>query len=100
MAKKWEKVRDRRSGGKKTGVVLANTQTGEQRTLLNPNGKYKKAQRELKRGIKFTNDGQMKMNREGKPIRLNEYEKTWRKAYCAAIIDQTKAYNAKNGGRK
>ncbi len=41
MAKKWVKYSDRRSKGKKTGVVLVDKQSGDTRTLLNPHGKYK-----------------------------------------------------------
>lgn len=100
MAKKWEKVRDCRFGGKKTGVVLANTQTGEQRTLLNSHGKYKKYQLELREGIKYTNDGQIKRNKKGEPIKLRDAEISYRNGYDAALIDQAKAFNAKNGGKK
>lgn len=101
MAKNdWVKVKDRKSGGKKTGVVIANTKTGEERTLLNTHGKYQKAKLELERGVKYTNDGAVKRDNKNRPIRLNEHEITWRKAYSSAIIDQTKAYNAKNGGKK
>ncbi len=100
MAKDWQKVRDRKSGGKKTGVVIENRKTGEQRTLLNSHGKYQKAKLELERGVKYTNDGQVKTNKKGEPMRLSDAERAYRGGYKAALIDQAKAYNAKNGGRR
>lgn len=97
---KWKKVEDCRSGGKKTGVILVDTKTGEQRKLLNPHGKFKKNQLELREGIKYTNYGQVKRNKKGQPIRLCDAEIAYRHGYDAALIDQAKAYNATRGGRK
>lgn len=100
MAKKWTKVKDRVRGGKKTGVIVLNKSTGEQRTLLNSHGKYQKYQYELEKGVKVTNDGQVKRDKQGRPIRLRAGEEAYRHGYRSALIDQAKAYNSRKGGRK
>lgn len=99
MAKsaKWVKVRDRVKKGRKTGVVLANRSTGEERVLLNPHGKYQKYSVELEKGLQLTNTGDVKKDKNGKKVELSGGQRAYRAGYRSAIIDQTKAYK---GGTK
>lgn len=95
---KWIKVRDKRlKDGSKGGAVVANRKTGEQRTLLNPHGKYQKYNYELSAGQHVTNDGVKKVDKKGKPITLSDGQRAYRAGYKSAIIDSAKAYNAKKG---
>ena len=96
MAKKWVKYSDRRSKGKKTGVVLVDKQSGDTRTLLNPHGKYKKYSHELSTGKRFTNACVEKVDKQGKPVRLSKAQRAFRAWYKTAVIDSTRAYKAKN----
>lgn len=103
MAKKWEKVKDCVVKGKKTGVVVREESSGKTRTLLNSHGKYAKATAELESGVRMTNEGKIKVDEKtGKPQTLTSEEKAYRAGYRSAMIDQAKAYNAKNkiGGGK
>ena len=95
---KWKKVKDVVRKGKKTGVMVVNTQNDQVVTLLNPHGKYQKYEQELEKGIKFTNDGQIKKDANGKAIPLTPEDKKYRQGYNSALIDQSKIYN--NGGKK
>ena len=95
--KKWVKVRDRVRQGRKTGVVLANRSTGEERVVLNPHGKYQKYSVEPEKGLKLTNTGDVKKDKNGKKVGLTGRQRAYRAGYPSAIIDQTKAYM---GGRK
>ena len=94
---KWTKVRDRKSNGKKTGVVLKNNSTGDEIVLLNPHGKYKKYQAEINKGVKLTNEGKIKRDKQGQPIALTQADIKYRQGYSSALIDQTKIFN---GGKK
>ncbi len=101
MAKKWLKIKDRISKGKKTGVVLQKQGSEETRSLLNPHGKYLKATAELNAGVKMTNDGKIKVDKTtGKQQTLTSEERAYRAGYRSAMIDQAKAHNAKNGIKK
>ena len=94
--KKWQKVGEKRGVGDKTvGTVVVNTETGEQKTLLTPHGKYAKFSKELELNQHLTNDGQKKTVR-GR-CTLSATEKAFRAGYKSAVIDQTKVYNAQNG---
>ena len=97
MAKsKWQKVRNKHGrGGKVVGTVVRNTKTKKEKTLLNPHGKYVKYSEELNAGVRFTNNGQQKVNREtGEVSKLTKEQKAYRAGYRSAIIDQTKAFKA------
>ncbi len=102
MAKKWEKVKDRVSKGKKTGVVVQKKGTDVKRTLLNPHGKYAKATAELQSGVRMTNEGEIKVDDFGNPQTLTPEQIAYRAGYRSAMIDQAKAFNAKKaqGGNK
>lgn len=91
----WVKISIRTAHGKKTGVVLANKQTGVERTLLNGHGKYQKYNYELKTNKRVTNSGQPKLNKQGNQLSLSRSQRAFRAGYKSAVIDRTKAYNAK-----
>lgn len=99
MAKKWSKV-DSVKGrdGKQVGTIVRNNFTNEERVLLNPHGKYGKATAELQHGVRITNDGEIKRNKNGEPLTLTKGQRAYRAGYRSAVIDQTKAYNAKHQG--
>lgn len=95
---KWKKVKDVVRKGKKTGVMVVNTQNDQVVTLLNPHGRYQKNKLELEKGIKFTNEGSIKLDKNGKAIPLTAEDRKYRQGYNSALIDQSKIYN--NGGKK
>ena len=94
---KWKKVKDVKRGGKMTGVMLENPKNHNVVTLLNPHGKFRKYEVELEKGIKYTNDGQIKRDAKGKAIPLTAVDKKYRQGYRSALIEQSKIYN---GGKK
>lgn len=95
---KWKKVKDVKRGGKKIGVMVENPTNHNIVTLLNPHGKYQKYAQELEKGIKFTNEGSIKLDENGKAIPLTAEDRKYRQGYNSALIDQSKIYN--NGGKK
>lgn len=94
--KKYVVVRKKHTrGGRVGGTVIRDSKTGQTKVLLNPHGKYVKAQAELQQGVKFTNDGRTKVDRKGNVQKLTAKERAFRAGYIAAIIDQSKAFNSK-----
>ena len=65
---------------------------GRERVLLNPQGKRNKAFAELQNGVKYTNDGKVKLKKNGQPMRLTDTEAAYRSGYIAAQNDSAKAY--------
>ena len=59
---------------------------GATKVLLTPAGKTAKAAEELRRGVKLTNDGQVKLDKYGNPQKLTKAEK----AHRAGRLDQAK----------
>ena len=95
MAKsKWQKKGVRTVKGKKTGTVVFNTETGESRVLLNPHGKYQKAVKELETGKRYTNDGKVKKDKNGKEMKLTKCQRAFRAGQRSMVIEQTKAFKA------
>lgn len=84
--------------GKQIGTRMRNTDTGKEFILLNPHGKYAKATVELERGVRLTNDGKIKRDKDGKPIKLSNGQRLFRAGYRSAVIDQTKAFNGSDQG--
>lgn len=76
-------------------MKLWKTKTGKEIILLNPAEKGKKAAAELKAGIHFTNDGQVKLDKSGKPIPLTDTQKSWRSGLLSARKDSARCYKAK-----
>lgn len=64
-------------------------------TLLNPSGKGAKYAKELKENKRYTNDGKIKTDDNGKPLELTKEQRAYRSAYLTALSDNAKAYNAK-----
>ena len=73
------------------GVVVVDRH-GRERVLLNPQGKRNKAFAELQNGVKFTNDGKVKLKKNGQPMRLTDTEAAYRNGYIQAQNDSAKAY--------
>ena len=59
---------------------------GKVTVLLTPAGKTAKAAEELRRGVKMTNDGQVKTDKNGNPMKLTKAERSYR----AGRLDQAK----------
>ncbi len=98
---KWSKVGPVKGRkGKQIGTKVRDNRTGEERTLLNPHGKYSKATTELQQGVRMTNTGEIKRNKDGAPLTLSKEQRAYRAGYRSAVIDQTKAYKAKHQGGK
>lgn len=97
---KWDKVKPVNKNGKQIGTRVRNNETGKELTLLNPHGKYDKITLELQDGVRMTNEGEIKKDKNGAPLRLTDEQKAFRAGYRSAVIDQTKAYNSKHGGKK
>lgn len=69
------------------------------KTLLTPAGKTAKAVLELRSGVRMTNDGQVKMNKNGTPQKLTKAQKAYRRGRVDQARDSAKCFNAK-GGKK
>ncbi len=94
------------NGKKRQSGVTVTFNDGEKVTLLNPSGKGEKYAKELKENKRYTNDGKVKTDKNGKPLELTKEQRAYRSAYITALSDSAKAYNAKkvnkvkNGGDK
>lgn len=64
-------------------------------TLLNPAEKSEKFAKELRLGKKFTNDGAVKKDKNGKVIKLGKKERAYRGGYLDGRKDNAKAYKSK-----
>ena len=62
--------------------------------LLTPAGKTAKAAEELRRGVKMTNAGEVKTNRNGNPMTLTKEERAYRAGRLDQAKDSAKCYNA------
>ncbi|MDE7263243.1 MAG: hypothetical protein K2N64_01100 [Anaeroplasmataceae bacterium] len=71
------------------------TRKGKKICLLNPSEKARKYADELGNGVKQTNDGHLKMDKNGKPIRLTSTERAHRIGYLRARSDNAKAFKSK-----
>lgn len=79
--------------------IVVTTKSGKKIRLLTPAQKGAKAAVELKKGVKLTNFGKVKTNRDGSPRKLTKVERAYRAGYLNARSDNAKAYkhNKKNG---
>lgn len=97
----WTKVGPIKGrGGKQIGTKVRNDRTGQEKVLLNPHGKYSKATAELQSNVCMTNNGEIKKDKHGNAVRPNAKQRAFRAGYRSAVIDQTKAYKSKHGGKK
>ncbi len=109
MAKKWETTSVNRLGGKKVSVNVINTQTGDVRLLMTQHGKFHKNKAELDYGVKMTNAGEIKHDKNGNPIKLTRAQRAYRAGYNSALGESASIYKSKqrknqkkkqNGGNK
>lgn len=63
--------------------------------LLNPSEKSRKYADELYYNGRFTNDGNVKNDINGNPLRLSNTQRAYRSGYLQARKDNAKCYNAK-----
>lgn len=76
-------------------VSIFNKKTGQLvKTLLNPAEKAKKYALEMKDGIKYTNNQDIKYKENSNdPITLSKKDYAYRAGYLQARIDSSKAFN-------
>ncbi len=73
--------------------------SGNTITLLNPAEKGEKYAKELRTGKKYTNDGIVKKDKNGKVIKLGKKERAYRGGYLDGRKDNAKAYKSKRSKR-
>lgn len=78
----------------KKGTVVTYAD-GEKQTFLTPAGKGAKYAAELKNKTRYTNDGKVKCDEDGKKLGLSKAQRSYRAGYLAANKDSAKAYNAR-----
>ena len=62
-------------------MVTVKNKKGREVTLLNPSEKGGKFAKELKQGVKRTNKGSFKLDKNKKSIKLTESERAYRAGY-------------------
>lgn len=72
--------------------IIVETKNGKKVRLLTPDQKGAKAAVELKKGVKMTNFGKVKRNKDGSPKKLTKVERSYRAGYLDARNDNAKAY--------
>ena len=90
-------------GKKRQSGVTVTFNDGTSVTLLNPSGKGEKYANELRDGKRYTNDGKVKLDRNGQEMPLTAEQRAYRSAYLQALFDSAKAYKgaqAKKAGDK
>jgi len=80
-------------------AVQFKNKNGKTVTLLNPAEKGEKFAKELRRGVKHTNSGSIKTDKNKKGIRLTAEQRAYRSGYLDARTDSAKAFKAKKKGR-
>lgn len=86
--------------GAKVMAVLVETRKGKKIFLLNPSEKAGKFASELKHGIRFTNAGEMKVDRNDNPLTLTDEQRAYRSGYLQSRQDSAKVYKYKKAKRK
>lgn len=81
-------------------AVLVRNRKGKQVTLLNPSEKATKYAHEMAFGIKYTNNGEEKLNRKGQPKRLTDLQRSYRAGYLAHQKDSNRAFKSKHPNYK
>ena len=67
---------------------------GKKVTLLNPHLKCQKAYNELRNNTRYTNDGQVKTDKDGNIMTLSDTQKAYRSGFIKAFSDNAKCYKA------
>jgi hypothetical protein len=75
-------------------MKLFKTKKGKEIALLNPSEKGGKFARELRTGKAETNKGELKLNDNGQPKKLNKQQRAYRSGYLSAQKDSANAYKA------
>ena len=73
-------------------AVKVKGKNGQEVTLLTPSERGRKFADELGNGVKQTNNGLLKTDVLGKPVKLTEKERAYRAGYIDARKDNAKAY--------
>ena len=95
IVKKETRYRKNKDGKNvKSGVNLTR-EDGTTFSLLNPSGKAAKYFVENQRGKLYTNAGELKKDKDNKPLTLTKEQKAYRSGYLDAQKDNAKAYKAK-----
>ena len=81
-------------------AVVVKSRTGKDVVLLNPSEKAKKFSAELKNGIRFTNNGEVKVDKDNQPLALSDSQRAFRSGYLQSRTDGSKVYKAKKAKRK
>lgn len=69
---------------------------GKDVTLLNPNEKVAKAVKELKTGVRYTNNNELKLDENGKKQKLRAEQKAYRAGMISQASDSQKAWKNAN----
>ena len=77
---------------KKKGQIIVTTKSGKMVRLLTPAEKGSKFAFEMKKGIRVTNMGEAKYNKDGSPQKLTKAQRAYRAGYLDARSDNAKAY--------
>lgn len=72
---------------------------GREITLLNPSEKGQKFADELRNGVALTNDQHLKFDESGRPQKLTDTQRAWRRGYLAARKDSADCWKAKQKKR-
>lgn len=102
MAKKTKYVNS--FGVKKSGIEYTipegKEHAGDKRILLTPEGKRAKYKYELETGVKFTNEGEVKRNKDESTMYLNTAERSYRTGFIASQNEQRAIYAKKHAQKK
>lgn len=77
-------------------VRIFSKKTGKEITLLNPSEKATKFAYELKGNIATTNEGVVKVDKNGNYQKLTDKQRAFRSGYLTSRTDSANAYKAKN----
>ena len=77
----------------KKGTVVVDQRTGVVKTLLTPHGKREKYFVESINVNRMTNDLDLKVDKKGNPLPLNDTQLAWRSGYLQAGRDSAACYN-------
>ncbi len=72
------------------------TKRGKEVTLLNPAEKGRKYASELKNGQRYTNQGELKVDKDSNPMSLSREQRAYRSGYLDSRKDSARCWRAKN----
>ena len=80
--------------------VTVMSRKGKKVVLLNPSEKGAKFAKELKQGVKRTNSGSFKLDKNKKSIHLSKEDRAYRAGYLDARKDSANAFKARKKKNK